>query len=93
METSLMERSEMELHDIGWAVRVLLDGRRVYRRGWNGANQFIELMKPVTFGDGRNGLLLPYVFIKTVNNEFVPWTCSQTDLLAEDWEQVRDFDG
>lgn len=73
----------MELHDIGWAVRKLSLGERVYRTGWNGQNQYLELMKPISFSEK---VLLPYIFIKTVQDAIVPWTCSQTDLLAEDWE-------
>lgn len=73
----------MELHDIGWAVRKLGLGERVYRTGWNGANQYIELMKPISFSEK---VLLPYVFIKTAQDTVIPWTCSQTDLLADDWE-------
>lgn len=29
-----------------------------------------------------------YVAMKTVDNEVVPWLCSQSDLLANDWEIV-----
>lgn len=32
---------------------------------------------------------LPYVFMRTAQNDFVPWLCSQTDLLANDWEVVE----
>jgi hypothetical protein len=28
----------------------------------------------------------PYVMMRTATGEFVPWLCSQTDLLALDWE-------
>jgi hypothetical protein len=28
------------------------------------------------------------MFMKTVDNQLVPWTISQTDALAEDWEIV-----
>jgi hypothetical protein len=27
----------------------------------------------------------PYVAMKTAQDNVVPWICSQTDLLAEDW--------
>lgn len=29
--------------------------------------------------------LLPYIAMKTVGDELVPWLASQTDVLAEDW--------
>ena len=72
----------MELHDIGWVVRKLRLGERVYRTGWNGPNQCIALKEP----EKISAMTLPYVYIKTTQDEWVPWTCSQTDLLAEDWE-------
>lgn len=31
----------------------------------------------------------PYVYMFTAQGEFVPWLCSQTDLLANDWEEAR----
>jgi len=42
--------------------------------------------------EGANGepkkspKLLPYIAMKTVGDELVPWLASQTDVLAEDWE-------
>ena len=73
----------MELHDIGWAVMKVRLGERVYRRGWNGPNQYIALMEP---HPRQSEMDLPYIYISTVNTEIVPWVASQTDLLAEDWE-------
>lgn len=41
--------------------------------------------------DGSNGpsqkspKILPYIAMKTVGDELVPWLASQTDVLAEDW--------
>lgn len=29
---------------------------------------------------------LPWIGIRTADGGFVPWTASQTDLLADDWE-------
>lgn len=80
----------MELHDIGWAVLKVRVGQKVYRRGWNGRNQYIALIDPFSKDHGmQDGMTLPFVYIKTVDDEFVPWLCSQTDLLAEDWELVE----
>jgi hypothetical protein len=28
---------------------------------------------------------LPWIGMKTVDDKFVPWLASQTDVLAEDW--------
>jgi hypothetical protein len=68
--------------DIGQAVRRLQSGDRVARAGWNGKDQYLELQVP----DKDSKMTLPYVFIRTVQGDLVPWLCSQTDLLANDWE-------
>lgn len=73
---------QVELHDIGWAIRKLNQGERVYRTHWNGPNQFLSLIE----ADRDNVMDLPYVQITTVDGRRVPWLCSQTDLLAQDWE-------
>lgn len=33
--------------------------------------------------------ILPYLAMKTVDDAFVPWLASQTDILAEDWGVVE----
>jgi hypothetical protein len=70
--------------DIGQAVRRLQSGDRVAREGWNGMGQYLELQTP----DEDSKMTLPYVYIHTVQGDLVPWLCSQTDLLATDWEVV-----
>lgn len=70
---------------IGAAVELLKKGRRVAREGWNGKGMFLALQVP----DAHSKMGLPYVYMKTVDGLFVPWVCSQTDLLAEDWIVVE----
>ena len=65
---------------IGWAVKQMFNGDKVFRTGWNGKNMWLAI-KPGQIPDE-----LSHVYIKTVDNKIVPWTCSQTDLLATDWE-------
>jgi hypothetical protein len=67
---------------IGRAIKEMHDGKHVCRTGWNGKGQFLALQVP----DANNKMTLPYVYITTVNGFLVPWICSQTDLLAVDWE-------
>ena len=69
---------------IGEAVKALQAGNAVARTGWNGRNMWLELQVP----DAHSKMTLPYVYIHTVQGDLVPWLCSQTDLLAEDWEVV-----
>ena len=70
--------------DIGEAVKALWDGKRVTRQGWNGRTQWLGLQCPDKFSK----MTLPYVFICTTQGDLVPWLCSQTDLLADDFEIV-----
>lgn len=35
---------------------------------------------------GGTAKVLPFVVMRTGDGSLVPWLCSQTDLLAEDWE-------
>ncbi len=59
-------------------------GRRVARAGWNGKDMQLALHLP-----GPSSLMgLPYIYMKTVQGDLVPWLASQTDLLAEDWHLV-----
>lgn len=68
-------------HDFGWALNVLKDGGAIWRAGWNGPNQRLALQNP----DVNSKMTLPYIYIKTVQGDLVPWLASQTDMLAEDW--------
>ena len=79
-------------HDIGWVVRGLREGRRFRRRGWNGKGMWIELQVP----DEHSKMTLPYIFMEYPaghppypNGSRVPWLASQTDILADDWEEVE----
>ena len=72
-------------------------GKRVCRSGWNGKGMFIFLVPGSTFKVNRPPLLGIYpegteinyhahIDMKTADNKVVPWLCSQTDMLAEDWQ-------
>lgn len=63
------------------ALHFLKDGRRVCRYGWNGKGMYLELQKPTELSK----MTLPYIFMKTADNNLVPWLASQTDLLSNDW--------
>lgn len=82
---------------IGWAVKAMHDGAKVARKGWNGKGMFLFLVPGSTFKVNRAPLLgiypegteinyLPHVDMRTADGKIVPWLCSQTDLLATDWE-------
>ena len=57
---------------------------RFKRSGWNGKDMYITLQCP----DENSKMTESYIYMKTADGELVPWVASQTDLLAEDWEQL-----
>lgn len=86
-----------ETNGIGWAVKQMHNGLRVCRAGWNGKGMFLFLVPGSRFEVNRAPLLGIYpagtmidyhahVDMKTASGEIVPWLCSQSDLLANDWE-------
>ena len=75
-------------------------GNKVQRAGWNGKGMFIFLVPGSEFKVNRPPLLGIYpegteinyhahVDMKTADGQIVPWLCSQTDMLAEDWQVVE----
>lgn len=73
------------MFDFSEALKQLKAGRKVYRKGWNGKRQYLLLQVP----DEGSKMTLPYIYICTVQKDFVPWFASQSDMLAEDWNNIR----
>jgi len=73
--------------NFGAALQALRERRLVRRAGWNGAGMYLGL-QVATERDLDSANTLPYVWLRTAQGDRVPWVCSQTDLLAEDWENV-----
>lgn len=46
---------------------------------------YIELKRPNPFSD----MTVPYIYMKTIQGDYVPWLASQSDLLSEDWGLYR----
>lgn len=79
--------------DFGKALEGLKAGKRMSRRGWNGKGIYIEMQRP----DEHSKMTQPYLYIVTTGLQtdnpeapkgVAPWLASQTDMLAEDWEEV-----
>ena len=70
--------------DFGEAIKALKRGERVQREGWNGKGMWLGLQVP----DAHSKMTLPYIFMRTVQHDLVPWLASQTDMLSEDWRMV-----
>lgn len=85
--------------NFGQALDALRDGQRLTREGWNGKGMFIVLQPGYPHGipinantaqatglrQGTVCAFRPYLMMRTVDGDFVPWVASQTDLLADDW--------
>ena len=81
---------------IGDAIHLMRDGERMQRKGWNGKDMFIYIVPAASYPAQRGAAkawageeaMIPYqeyVAMKTVGGTVVPWLCSQTDLLCDDW--------
>ena len=88
-----MNDEKVTIKDIGWAVKQMHGGSRVRRAGWNGKGMWLKLIHPgdyTVYGSVINDThvesMCPWVGMRTATASFVPWLCSQTDLLATDWE-------
>lgn len=67
--------------NFGEILTALKAGHAAMRAGWNGKGMFVKLQVP----DSGSKMSLPYIYMKTADNQLVPWLASQTDILASDW--------
>lgn len=92
------EQGVKEQFDIGKAILALKAGKRVSRLGWNGNYQYLVLVQPPQSATPSEHMydvelayvrvqftLRPWIAIKTVGDELMPWVASQSDILAQDW--------
>lgn len=80
----------------GLAIEAMRLGKRVARCGWNGANQFVFLVKAAELQNSLNWGYGEYLgeptvqdalAIKTTKGEVqIGWLASQSDMLASDWQ-------
>ena len=85
----MADETKQALRDVGWAVKQMWNGDSVRRTGWNGKGMYLFMVPENTWSfDNMPCDTAPIVVMKTVDEKCVPWLCSQTDLLATDWEPV-----
>ena len=82
----------------GMAIEALKRGLKVARAGWNGKGMWLfliqgsnDIAKLHGYGFGEyqgEPTFRDAIFMKTVDNQLVPWTASQTDVLSDDWVVV-----
>lgn len=92
-------KDDSALFNFSQALELVKNGARLARTGWNGKGMFIFLVPGSEFKVNRPPLLGIYpegteikyhghVDMRTADGQIVPWLCSQTDMLAEDWAIV-----
>lgn len=79
--------------NFGEAIEAAKNGKRIYRKGWNGKGQYVELAKNLSY-TGTDGAVVnakhdaignkALAFVGTSGVQ-IGWLASQADMLAEDW--------
>lgn len=82
--------------NFGLAIEALKLGKKVARKGWNGADMFLYLVQGSEFEVNRPPLnsiypegtkvkYRPHIDLKTADGSIATWSPSGSDALAEDW--------
>ena len=79
--------------DFGNAIKLLKEGKKLARKGWNGKNQYIELATNISYKNANGEII--NVEHEAIGNKAIAfvgtsgvqlgWLASQADMLAEDW--------
>ena len=80
--------------DFSEALKSLKLGKKVARKGWNGKNMYVNLVKPInpkntSSTEFNMPKYNPYFTIKNVDDSISVWVPSVGDTLAEDWYIVK----
>ena len=79
--------------DFGEAIKLVKQGERISRRGWNGKNQYVEMARDISYRAANGDIVNPdheaigncaLAFVGTSGVQ-LGWLASQADMLAEDW--------
>lgn len=82
--------------DFGKAIKLVKEGKRAKREGWNGKNQYIELATNISYKNA-NGEIINVEHDAIGNNAIafvgtsgvqLGWLASQADMLANDWKEI-----
>jgi hypothetical protein len=65
----------MDFSDI---LKEIKNGKQAYRENWNGKGMFITVRNSCEMSG-------PYIYIKNVRGDLMPWQPSQEDIFACDW--------
>ncbi len=88
--------------NFGGALEELKLGNKVARKGWNGKGMWLIYVPASLVGDVKEGtpyhkgglrkalIINPHIDMFTANGSMQPgWLASQTDMLAEDWIEIK----
>lgn len=79
--------------DFGDAMKLLKQGKKLQREGWNGKKQYIELATNISYINANRETInadhdaignKAIAFVGTSGVQ-LGWLASQADMLAEDW--------
>lgn len=91
--------SDFNIHTVrfGEALRMLKQGKKARRKGWNGKEQYIELAQNISYQNMGGEVVncnhenignKAIAFVGTYGVQ-MGWLASQADMLADDWEIVE----
>ena len=78
------------------AIKLVKEGKRVQREGWNGKSQYIELATCISYKNTKGEIVnaehdaignCAIAFVGTSGAQ-LGWLASQADMLANDWKEV-----
>lgn len=84
--------------NFGEAITAIKNGKKAYRHGWNGKNQYVELATRISYVNS-SGIIVNIKHEAIGNNALafvgtsgvqLGWLASQADMLAEDWDVRED---
>lgn len=82
--------------NFGEAIKLVKEGKRVQREGWNGKSQYIELATCISYKNTKEEIInvehdaignCAIAFVGTSGIQ-LGWLASQADMLANDWKEV-----
>ena len=84
--------------DFSKAMYLLKDGKKLQRRGWNGKNQYIELVTTILYINAEGNIInlsnndtgIKAIAFQGTSGTQIGWLASQADMLAEDWQIVEE---
>jgi hypothetical protein len=80
-----METSNLSFSTILDLLKKSRGSLRAARKGWNGKGTWVSIHYPDV---GTDKMSFPYLYMKTVTGDLIPWVVFHTDLMCDDWELV-----